>query len=197
MMRPERTKRPRTAADGTVLSATPVQKKAKLNDGTTPKLTPQNSSKKEVYKKKAPKSVSPIEASDDEFEESASVEPSASHLTGTTSTLSSLSESNLKQYLPDARNRVLSVLTGQLPPPSLDERGRHDGLECIGLQDQWLNLRAAIKGTLQGEGNSVLLVGSKGCGKSLVSGCTSLHFRVVPLITYLYPDSSSTLCCDQ
>lgn len=158
-MRPQRTKRPPSAADGTILSGLPAQKKTRIEVSIP--ITPRTPSR--VAIKKA-EDVLAKEASSSSEEEQRSTAANT-----TSSAISSLTDSTLQLYLPKARRSVLSILAGQLPPSGFDDRGRHDGSECVGLQDQWMNLRAAVNGTLQGEGNSALLVGSKGSGKSLVS----------------------------
>lgn len=152
-MRPARVKRPTIAADGTVLSGTPPHKRQKL---ASPEIvTP---SKQTLSNKKVVAEVSSNEdSSGSEDEESAE------------SPLEALQESVLEDHLYEAQKRVLSIMTGRLPPPGLDKEKRFNGSECFGLQDQWMNLRATVKGTLQGEGNSALLLGVPGCGKSLVS----------------------------
>ncbi|PWN34772.1 uncharacterized protein FA14DRAFT_160230 [Meira miltonrushii] len=67
-----------------------------------------------------------------------------------------------------ARAYMLSVLSGQLPPAGKDERGKFDGSECIGLEEQWRTLHSTIGGTIKGEGNSALLVGTPGTGKHML-----------------------------
>jgi DNA replication protein DnaC len=152
-MRPARVKRPTIAADGTVLSGTPPHKRQKL---ASPEI--ETPPKQTLSKKKVVAEVS----SDEDSSESEDVESAKSPL-------EALQESVRENHLHGAQKRVLSIMTGRLPPPGLDKEKRFNGSECIGLQDQWMNLRATVKGTIQGEGNSALLVGVPGCGKTLVS----------------------------
>lgn len=223
MSRPERVKRPRIAADGTILSSTPTQsssKRARLSAAAsaspatpkkqsskrqtpkkqTPKqrqnskqLTPeQHTSKQQIAKEQTPQRAadntaiasrkSPVSATPDEDSELSSAEitpaPTRAEPQATvsksisqnpsTSALASLESATLERYLPIAKRRVLSVLAGQLPPAGIDKNGRHDGSECVAMDEQWLNLRATVRGTMQGEGNSALLVGARGSGKSMV-----------------------------
>lgn len=162
-MRPERTKRPRTAADGTVLSAVPPAKRART---ATAALLPSKAAEATV--------AAPVSSDEDlsEVSEGEVTTPPRKPQApaAPASVLTSLAAPTLEEHMPGARHRVLSVLAGQLPPPGVDEHGRLDGSECVGLQDQWLNLRATVRGTLSGEGNSALLIGARGSGKSLVSG---------------------------
>lgn len=81
------------------------------------------------------------------------------------SALSVLAPSTLEMCLPRAKREVLRVLAGGLPPTA-----HRDGRECLGLEEQFASVRSALDGTVNaGEGNSVLLVGARGSGKSLVS----------------------------
>lgn len=69
----------------------------------------------------------------------------------------------LSRNLLVARKRILSVLGGELPPAG------EDGSECLGLEEQWRTLHSTLRGTIRGqEGNSALLVGAPGSGKSLL-----------------------------
>ncbi|UZJ53310.1 hypothetical protein CBS101457_002630 [Exobasidium rhododendri] len=173
-MRPERTKRPRTAADGTILSSTPVGKKPRLE--ASPVTPSQDTTPKKAAVKKKGSEVNALPASEDSDSDGEDLASEAgtpaskriSSKSSLDSPLSLLDGETLSKYLPGARNRVLSVLAGQLPPSGLDKDDQYDGSECVGLQDQWQGLRSAVKGTLQGEGNSALLVGSRGSGKSLL-----------------------------
>jgi outer membrane receptor protein involved in Fe transport len=99
----------------------------------------------------------------EEIELSASPSPQPQALGA--SALTALPADVLEAHLPGARARVLQLLAGSLPPP------RTQGAECVGLGKQWTDLRGALFSTVaMGEGNSALVIGTRGTGKSLVSG---------------------------
>lgn len=169
-MRPERSKRPRIAADGTPYTDMPSfsshkRQRLSIPEVTIPVLQP--SKRSPVKKKVVKKSVLAEDASSESEVEQK--EPAATATKSHAETpLELLSEDIVEEFLPEAKRRALSVLAGQLPPPGFDIHGAPNGSECVGLEDQWMNLRATIRGTLQGEGNSALIIGARGSGKSLV-----------------------------
>lgn len=64
--------------------------------------------------------------------------------------------------LAETKARALRVLAGEHP------RGE-DGAECIGQRDVWKALHGLLSGSVKsGEGNSCLLIGQGGSGKSMV-----------------------------
>ena len=70
-------------------------------------------------------------------------------------------------YLPAQRAAMLRVLSLSVPPAATEEP--YTGQECIGLGDAWRSLYALVQGSVRGhEGNSCLVLGESGCGKSLV-----------------------------
>ncbi|WFD04787.1 origin recognition complex subunit 4 [Malassezia vespertilionis] len=69
------------------------------------------------------------------------------------------------------KKRTLAVLSTAPPPPAACVP--YHGQECIGLEDSWVSLYALLRGTIVGqEGNSCLLIGEHGCGKSLLMQST-------------------------
>lgn len=108
-------------------------------------------------------SAAPNEAGQDDIDlDESEEEPEA---TSSDSALASLPIDTLQKHLPAAQSRVMSVLAGVLPPP-----GATEGEECIGLAKQWSELRGTLSSTTSNkEGNSTLLIGARGVGKSLVS----------------------------
>lgn len=65
------------------------------------------------------------------------------------------------------REAALAVLS-TAPPPAADAQP-YAGQECIGLEEPWVALYALLHGTVDAhEGNSCLLLGEHGCGKSLL-----------------------------
>ncbi|WFD44208.1 origin recognition complex subunit 4 [Malassezia psittaci] len=68
---------------------------------------------------------------------------------------------------PASREAALKILATVPPPAALVEP--YAGQECIGLEEPWIALSALLHGTVDAqEGNSCLLVGEHGCGKSLI-----------------------------
>ena len=67
----------------------------------------------------------------------------------------------------DARSNALATLAGALPAPAPAHPYR--GQECIGLEEQWMALYTLLSGSvIHGLGNSGMLVGANGSGKSLL-----------------------------
>ena len=69
----------------------------------------------------------------------------------------------------DARGRrnALQTLAGE--PPGAVAAEPYRGQECIGLGEQWSALHTLLSGSvLHGLGNSAMVVGANGCGKSLL-----------------------------
>ncbi|WFC95802.1 origin recognition complex subunit 4 [Malassezia brasiliensis] len=65
------------------------------------------------------------------------------------------------------REAALAILS-TAPPPAADA-DPYAGQECIGLEEPWVALYALLHGTVDAqEGNSCLLLGEHGCGKSLL-----------------------------
>lgn len=78
-----------------------------------------------------------------------------------------LSASERAEHVPKVRDRALHVLSTALPPAA--SATPYSGQECIGLEVQWRALYRVLHGTMSArEGNSCLLVGGGGSGKSLV-----------------------------
>lgn len=77
-------------------------------------------------------------------------------------------------HLPGQRAAMMRVLSHAMPPAAKEEP--YSGQECIGLGEAWRALHALVQGTVRDhEGNSCLVVGESGCGKSLV--CIYNSFR--------------------
>ncbi|WFD32542.1 origin recognition complex subunit 4 [Malassezia sp. CBS 17886] len=69
--------------------------------------------------------------------------------------------------LPAQQARILQTLSTALPPATED--APYCGQECIGLSEPWNLLYSLVQSTVQSqEGNSCLLVGAHGSGKSLL-----------------------------
>lgn len=67
----------------------------------------------------------------------------------------------------DARRNALATLAGAPPAPAPAQPYR--GQECIGLEEQWTALYTLLSGSvIHGLGNSGMLVGANGSGKSLL-----------------------------
>lgn len=78
-----------------------------------------------------------------------------------------VSASERAEHVPKVRDRALHVLSTALPPAA--PASPYSGQECIGLEAQWRALYSVLHGTMSArEGNSCLLVGGGGSGKSLV-----------------------------
>lgn len=175
MNRPERTKRPRLAADGSVLPTLSSFKRQKISHVSPPPVSRSSDLKKSNSKTKANAdtngkdvATTSAKASDGAKANNADKRARLTRLFTSSSAVSQLPEDILSDHLPRARRRVLSVVSGQLPSPGYKKKGEYDGSECIGLGEQWRNLRATISSTMQGEGNSAVLVGARGTGKSLL-----------------------------
>lgn len=66
-----------------------------------------------------------------------------------------------------ARSAALRLLATALPDAA--DAQPYAGQECIGLEEPWAQLYALLHGTVDAqEGNSCLVLGEHGCGKSLV-----------------------------
>ncbi|PWN50679.1 hypothetical protein IE53DRAFT_387005 [Violaceomyces palustris] len=77
-----------------------------------------------------------------------------------------LREKVLSEQVTRRKRQCLEILSGQLPPNVRDR-----GAECLGLEEEWKTLRNMLEATVKSkEGNSCLLVGARGCGKSLLVG---------------------------
>ncbi|KAN0060195.1 origin recognition complex subunit 4 [Thecaphora frezii] len=89
------------------------------------------------------------------------------HHSSTLSALASLPPPLLQRYLRPHQCLILSLFAGRLPPcpPTLLPHGS----ECIGLEQQWSHLYTMLNASLTArEGNSCLLIGASGAGKSLL-----------------------------
>lgn len=81
--------------------------------------------------------------------------------------ITAVDAATLAAHLPVQREAILRVLAHAIPPAATDEP--YVGQECVGLTDAWRALYTLVRSTLhQGEGNSCLVMGEPGCGKSLV-----------------------------
>ncbi|EPQ29216.1 uncharacterized protein PFL1_03503 [Pseudozyma flocculosa PF-1] len=89
----------------------------------------------------------------------------------TESALSALPLPVLQRHLPAQRDRCLAILSGRLPPvPTADDGSLEPpGSECIGHGEEWLHLYTMLNASVTArEGNSCLLIGSSGAGKSML-----------------------------
>ncbi|WFD36711.1 origin recognition complex subunit 4 [Malassezia cuniculi] len=71
------------------------------------------------------------------------------------------------------RHKALRILAGALPDASSATPGAeattYCGQECIGLENEWKALHTLLGGSvMHGLGNSCMVVGANGCGKSLL-----------------------------
>lgn len=70
-------------------------------------------------------------------------------------------------HLPAQRAAIMRVLSLSVPSAATEEP--YTGQECIGLGDAWRSLYALVQSSVrEHEGNSCLVLGESGCGKSLV-----------------------------
>lgn len=72
-----------------------------------------------------------------------------------------------QSHLQEQRHAILSILSNALPPAADTEP--YMGQECVGLGDAWRALYALVRSSVhEHEGNSCIVVGESGCGKSLL-----------------------------
>ncbi|WFD20960.1 origin recognition complex subunit 4 [Malassezia caprae] len=70
-------------------------------------------------------------------------------------------------HLPAQRAAIMRVLSLAIPPAASEEP--YTGQECIGLGDAWRSLYTLVQASVrEHEGNSCLVLGESGCGKSLL-----------------------------
>ena len=76
-------------------------------------------------------------------------------------------DDTFQSHLKEQRHAILSILSNALPPAADTEP--YMGQECVGLGDAWRALYALVRSSVhEHEGNSCIVVGESGCGKSLL-----------------------------